>query len=228
MELNHSNRKQLPKVVAISGKYGTGKDTAAVMIAELVHLHDETITIKHHKFADALKRLTAELSDTSVTDHFSEKGKEKMLPDPLCTFEQFVAKLNVVIINHIPHKISYGYKTKLITIAKKLVKSDPNHPGMVTFGYTIGRMQQLVGTIFREEIRYDLWVAIVMDDIDKCGGVEGLSNSSSPDKPTSTVHIISDCRFKNEANEVKRRGRDGHKIEQENRHPGWERSNTYF
>jgi len=203
MEDVRQRHLQLPKIIAISGKYGVGKDTAIDIITKEV---EDNISVEHHKFANTLKHLTAELSNTSVDDNFSEKGKAKMIPDPVCTFEQFIAKLNVVIIKHIPHKISYGYKTKLVTIAKKIVKSDPNHPGMVTFGYTIGRLQQVVGTVFREDIVYDLWIAIVMESIQRDDELATIADNDTLKSNPRKIHIISDCRFKNEANEVKRRG----------------------
>jgi len=64
---------QKPRIIAFSGKYGTGKDSAAdAVIRRLggVHL----------KFATALKRSCAIITGMSEEDQFSENGKCKMIP----------------------------------------------------------------------------------------------------------------------------------------------------
>jgi len=56
---------------------------------------------------------------------------------------------------------------------------------------TNGRLQQLVGTVLREEINPNIWIFPVME---YC--------KNNPD----TICIISDCRFKNEAQIIKQNG----------------------
>lgn len=58
-------------------------------------------------------------------------------------------------------------------------------------GMSIGRMQQVVGTILREHLHPDVWVLPVIQFY-----------KNNPD----TVCVVSDCRFQNEANLIKQHG----------------------
>ena len=58
-------------------------------------------------------------------------------------------------------------------------------------GMSIGRMQQVVGTILREHLHPDVWVLPVIQFY-----------KNNPD----TICVVSDCRFKNEANLIKKFG----------------------
>ena len=58
-------------------------------------------------------------------------------------------------------------------------------------GMTIGRLQQVLGTSLRESVHPDIWVLPIIKFYEK-----------NPD----TVCVISDCRFKNEANAIRNNG----------------------
>jgi dephospho-CoA kinase len=124
-------------IIAISGKYGTGKDTLTALIC--AHLERAFIPFVHAKFADGLKHAVAAILHMPTEDMYSDEGKS-----------QPVAWLN---------------------------------------GMTVGRVQQLVGTVLREQIQSDIWVAPVIAQ-----AKEGR------------VLIISDCRFPNEVQAVQDRG----------------------
>lgn len=76
-------------IVAISGKAGSGKDTVAEMICNLLadqnyddlEFQNPVILWKIKKFASKLKIICAILSGLSEEDMYSQEGKLKFLPD---------------------------------------------------------------------------------------------------------------------------------------------------
>ncbi len=66
-----------PRIIALSGKYGTGKDSAADAV--LRHIHHTGFKAEHLKFADALKRASAIMTGTAEDDQYSVAGKCKQV-----------------------------------------------------------------------------------------------------------------------------------------------------
>lgn len=69
--------------------------------------------------------------------------------------------------------------------------SEGKNKTIQTLGISIGRFQQLLGTVLREHIHPDIWVFPIIQYY-----------KNNPDK----FCIISDCRFKNEAAHIKQNG----------------------
>ncbi len=124
------------RIIAISGKYDTGKDT---LVNGLVQHYGACV---HLKFADGLKEAVAAILHMPVENMYTTQGKSCVVP-------------------------WLGDGT-----------------------ITVGRMQQLVGTILREQIDYDIWVAPVI--------------AQAQDAPRGCMVLISDCRFPNELQAVHR------------------------
>lgn len=109
--------------------------------------------------------------------------------------------LTEIILNYFKNK---NIKCKHLKFADSLKKSSTlitnttindnynNKDKMIqNLNMSIGRFQQLFGTIMRDYINPDIWIFPVID--------EYLAN---PD----IIHVISDCRFKNEAKIIKKHG----------------------
>jgi hypothetical protein len=131
---------RFPRIVAFSGKYGTGKDSAAQAVLEhikkLFKIFDSEIDaeldVEHLKFADALKKSSSEMTGISLVDQYTANGKAKEIPG-----------LNM----------------------------------------TVGRFQQVLGTVAREHIHPNIWVIPV------------VNRARDP----NLYVVVSDCRFINEA-----------------------------
>ena len=126
------------RIIAISGKYGTGKDTLTYAIMK--KLTERNFQVEHIKFADPLKKSCALISGLPFEDAYTDEGKSKM-----------ISSLNM----------------------------------------TMGRLQQVMGTILREHLHPNIWITPV---IEFC--------KNNPNK----YCIISDCRFPNEVKAIKELG----------------------
>ncbi len=71
------NKGGVPRIIALSGKYGTGKDSAADAV--VMHFSHAGFKVLHLKFADALKRASAIMTGTAEDDQYSVAGKCKQV-----------------------------------------------------------------------------------------------------------------------------------------------------
>ena len=104
-----------PRVIAFSGKFGSGKDSSANVVAHHVailidpHVDQKVDGIIHFtpdgilqlKFADALKEATAIMTGTSLEDQYSDDGKCKVIPGMDMTIATFQQVLGTVARLHI-------------------------------------------------------------------------------------------------------------------------------
>ena len=130
----------LPRIIAISGKYGSGKDTVCAEIVRRLKALGFQDQVTELKFAGALKTATAAMSGTTIPENYSDVGKAKMIRG---------------------------------------------------LDMTVGRLQQVLGTVARLHIHPDVWVIPV---IEAC------------QSRTDHFCIISDCRFINEATKIQELG----------------------
>lgn len=135
--------ERCPKLILISGKYDTGKDTLALALKKYFEI--QGMHVQHEKFADALKEAAAIITGERKVDQYTDEGKAKMID---------------------------------------------------SLGMTIGRFQQVYGTVLRQHVNPDIWVHPLMKKAFKERSING--------KPVVT--IVSDCRFPNEADAGRARG----------------------
>lgn len=133
---------KIPKIIAISGKIGSGKDTLADLLKNYLEDYCFGQYTKQLKFADALKQATAAMTGTTVEENYTDQGKAKYIPE---------------------------------------------------FDMTLGKFQQVFGTLAKEHIHPDIWIFPV---IKQC--------INSEDK--TSIFLISDCRFVKEAEAIQRAG----------------------
>ena len=107
-----------------------------------------------------------------LSDYFKEQGKE---PIHLKFAQRLKEVTSVLTGTSVDDNFSDEGKAKLVP----------------SLGHTLGRLQQIVGTVLRENICPDIWVKVVTDQI-------------LPD--SNKVYIISDVRFPNEARELQKLG----------------------
>ena len=151
MEIMTYGGSKIPKIIAISGKFGTGKDTLVNLIKAAVQSQsDNPVMIHEHKFAGALKEATATMTGTTVEENYSDEGKARHIPE---------------------------------------------------LGMTLGRFQQVLGTVAREHIHPDIWIIPVI----RACTTDRHSHPESKE-PLAIVHLISDCRFINEALSIQKAG----------------------
>jgi hypothetical protein len=87
------------QIIALSGKIGSGKDTAAEYIIQCC-LEDKE-TVKHLKFTDAIKKVTAIMTSTSQADQYTLEGKGKLILSLGITIGDFQEKIGTVAQEHI-------------------------------------------------------------------------------------------------------------------------------
>lgn len=133
---------KIPKIIAISGKIGSGKDTLVDLITDYLKDYCFDRDTKKLKFADALKQATAAMTGSTVEENYTDQGKAKYIEE---------------------------------------------------FGMTLGKFQQVLGTLAKEHFHPNIWIFPV---IKKC---------LDPEEKTS-IFLISDCRFVNEAEAIQKAG----------------------
>ena len=70
----------IPKLIGISGKKGSGKNTVANMIDTLRSFDFDGHLIEYKSFADPLKRMICELTGCKMTQFLTQKGKDTLSP----------------------------------------------------------------------------------------------------------------------------------------------------
>lgn len=104
-------RWKYPRVIAFSGKFGSGKDSSAAAVIQ--HITDNFRNLsdsqsssiaedcRHLKFADALKNASCIMTGTSLEDQYSNDGKCKIIPGMNMTIATFQQILGTVARVHI-------------------------------------------------------------------------------------------------------------------------------
>jgi hypothetical protein len=101
-----------PRIIAFHGKFGTGKDSSADVVAAFIHNSFlmwrengfiEYLPGKIHelKFADALKQASTNMTGTALADQYSATGKATVIPDLKMTIATFQQVLGTVAREHI-------------------------------------------------------------------------------------------------------------------------------
>lgn len=107
-----------PRVIAFSGKFGSGKDSSASAVANHVGtlidpsfgksraecggmMHFMPQAVRQLKFADAIKKVTAIMTGTPLEDQYSDTGKCKVIPGMDMTIATFQQVLGTVAREHI-------------------------------------------------------------------------------------------------------------------------------
>lgn len=156
-------------IIGLSGRMGSGKDTAAVIMMKLLYdLNNEEWHNK--KFANKLKLVTAILTGTPL--HYLESQEIKAMEMPDCW------DYNYDLIDHDNQQI----------IGRGIVKLEDRRKK-----YTYREFLQRVGTeAMRNGIHQNVWVNALFADYDE--------------EENKSKWIISDVRFKNEAEAIKQLG----------------------
>ncbi|MFS8158836.1 MAG: hypothetical protein ACMG6E_01230 [Candidatus Roizmanbacteria bacterium] len=86
-------------IIAFSGKYKVGKDTAA----ELVQQETEStgLRVQQLKFAANLKVVVATITGTSIDDNYSEEGKAKLVPALNKTLGKLQQDVGIILRQHL-------------------------------------------------------------------------------------------------------------------------------
>lgn len=171
METNVAN------VYAFSGKFGSGKDTAADI------LQASLTSVANVSFAYELKRIISLLDGRNLSLYTDEE--KKMQPNPLCdavTFGKIVTPFLETVYKNLIDQPLFLFKLWL-------------HTSLYWEKATsMGEILQLVGTnVFRKYIENDVWLNLAKPKI-----LENLKNGINV--------IIRDCRFRNEATMIKSMG----------------------
>lgn len=95
----------LPRIIAISGKFGSGKDTLIELIKDYIDDYDPGNVYRELKFAGALKEATAAMTGTTVEENYSAVGKEKVIPELDMSLGRFQQILGTVARVHIHPQI---------------------------------------------------------------------------------------------------------------------------
>ena len=116
----------IPRIIGISGKIGSGKDTLekklrseiGLRLLELMHnkIYHGGGCIKNLKFADALKMASAEITGTTKDDNYTSEGKGKIIERlgySIGTFQQILGKL---LRDHVHQDI---WTMPIVSIIKK-------------------------------------------------------------------------------------------------------------
>jgi hypothetical protein len=94
----------LPRIIAISGKYGTGKDTLATAIKSRLqeaHKLETDDYVLDLKFAAALKECCAAITGTSLEQNYSQTGKQMVIPTLDMSLARLQQVLGTVVRQHI-------------------------------------------------------------------------------------------------------------------------------
>ena len=79
--------ERCPKLILISGKYDTGKDTLALALKKYFEM--QGMHVQHEKFADALKEAAAIITGERKVDQYTDEGKAKMIDSLGMTIGRF-------------------------------------------------------------------------------------------------------------------------------------------
>lgn len=79
--------ENLPRLILISGKYDTGKDTLANTLQHYFKMRG--MHVQHEKFADALKEAAAIITGERKVDQYTDEGKARMIESLGMTIGRF-------------------------------------------------------------------------------------------------------------------------------------------
>ena len=213
-------------IIGISGKIGSGKDTAGKIIQYLTTTEMGVSTLsktkntsltfdefsdnfrnpktigsdwKVKKFAYKLKQIAAILTGCTVEDLESQEFKDKELPKEWWTYRNHVSTTNFQLINRsIDELIPYELQSSL----------ELNRVRKPTYRLLL----QLIGTeCMRDIIGTNTWVNALFSEYKGTNVLSGLHpdeviNPADCYKLEYPNWIITDCRFPNEAKAIEDRG----------------------
>jgi hypothetical protein len=116
------------RLIAISGKFGTGKDTLVLALEK--YLQEKEIEFIHCKFAKALKDSAAIILGMKVEDMYTDEGKSKYIPTLDMTVGRFQQIYGTEMRKHIHNDIWVFpvINTYLDNVGKVILISDCRFP----------------------------------------------------------------------------------------------------
>jgi len=171
-------------IIGISGKLGSGKDTAADIIQKLYPFFLRKL------FADKLKDFTCSILGCTREELENREFKEDELEEEWWYYESYSGeKVNYLDVED---------HDKFDSLSWELIKLTPR------------RIMQLVGTEVRNLIHPNLWVNAMFQDYRLIGirsePLDSPHNVGSYDMLTFPNWIITDVRFPQEAKAIEERG----------------------
>lgn len=130
-----------PTILALSGKIGSGKDTAVECLTE--HFLGLDKTVVHLKFANPLKRACAIITGMPESDQYHGKGK--MIPGLNMTVGEFQQQCGTVLREHINQDI-------WVNGVLNQIKADPTCVYLISdcrFKNEARKIQELGGIVIR-------------------------------------------------------------------------------
>jgi uncharacterized short protein YbdD (DUF466 family) len=134
-----------PAILALSGKIGSGKDTAVECLTE--HFLGLDKTVIHLKFANALKRASAIITGMPENDQYTKEGKGKTIPGLNMTVGEFQQQCGTVLREHINQNI-------WVNAVLNQIKNDPTarHVYLISdcrFKNEARKIQEMGGMVIR-------------------------------------------------------------------------------
>lgn len=140
-----------PRIIAFSGKYGTGKDSAADAV--LKHIHHAGFKTLHLKFASAVKTSAALMTGMPMADQFSAEGKCKTIPGLDMTVARFQQLHGTVAREHIHPDIW------VVPVVQQCRSGSPDTVYIISdcrFPNEVKAIHELGGVVIRLNRRADL------------------------------------------------------------------------
>jgi len=130
-------------ILALSGKIGSGKDTAVECLTE--HFLGLDKTVVHLKFANALKRASAIITGMPESDQYTKEGKGKIIPGLNMTVGEFQQQCGTVLREHIDQNI-------WVNAVLNQIKNDTNCVYLISdcrFKNEARKIQEMGGVVIR-------------------------------------------------------------------------------
>jgi energy-coupling factor transporter ATP-binding protein EcfA2 len=181
------------RFVGITGKCGSGKSTAASLLAAILAGTGREQVVKVRAIAEPLKALCSAAYDYPYDLNYEEGGKRVVPPwaagaeadTPLITMSSFLETL------------TEGYRSAACPSDLEAELRRINESIAKKFGtirgqgrpITVGRILQTVGQTFRDEIGEDAWLNLFFENLQKEVRYAGKAE----------VVVVEDVRYENEA-----------------------------
>lgn len=118
-----------PKILAISGKRGAGKDCSAELIRHLTA--SEGIKWEELKFSEVLKRCTCEITGCSPQDVATQQGKTTLLPEYGMTVGEFLQRMGTGLRDCVNEDIWVKATLRRLDPARHYICTDVRFPNEV-------------------------------------------------------------------------------------------------
>jgi hypothetical protein len=196
-----------PNIIGTSGKIFSGKDTVGKLI--LMHIHNSKQTdLKLHKIPEQIENDNKYRELESFTGYEIKKFAYKL--------KLFVSILTGIPIDDLEKaevkdsKLGDEWAYLIWFNGKNMLRVNPNRwtdfePHRLK-NYTVSEMFQFVGTeLFRNQFHEDVWVNALFADYDCYDGNKWRFNEKGTSTNSKPNWMITDVRFPNEAEAIKKR-----------------------